>query len=46
MWSPKTPLKLPGKKPASSFKYDFYNMYYLNEQETEINDINGINQTN
>ena len=34
MWSPKTPLKLPGKKPATS-KYDFFNMYYLNVDSAE-----------
>lgn len=30
MWSPKTPLKLPGKKPP--IKYDINNLQYLISQ--------------
>lgn len=30
MWSPKTPLKLPGKKPP--IKYDINNLHYLLSQ--------------
>ena len=43
MWSPKTPLKLPGKKPASS-KYDLFSMYYLNVNSAENDTENVMNE--
>lgn len=36
MWSPKTPLKLPGKKPP--IKYELTNLQYLYSQEEEDQD--------
>lgn len=49
MWSPKTPLKLPGKKPFS--KYELINLEYLLGQDQEdltfnVDDAQQLNSTN